>query len=71
MPSDTLIKIDNVRKTYAGKFEALKGVNLEIMLMNDFYKMLRRKGLYYGIDNLENKNYLGTRQLIYQLRSNI
>ena len=30
MPSNTLIKIDNVRKTYAGKFEALKGVNLEI-----------------------------------------
>jgi ABC-2 type transport system ATP-binding protein len=30
MPSDTLIIIDNVRKTYAGKFEALKGVNLEI-----------------------------------------
>jgi len=30
MASDTLIKIDNVRKTYAGKFEALKGVNLEI-----------------------------------------
>jgi len=30
MPSDILIKIDNVRKTYAGKFEALKGVNLEI-----------------------------------------
>ena len=30
MISDTLIKIDNVRKTYAGKFEALKGVNLEI-----------------------------------------
>jgi len=30
MPSDTLIKIDNIRKTYAGKFEALKGVNLEI-----------------------------------------
>ena len=30
MPSDILIKIDNVRKTYAGKFDALKGVNLEI-----------------------------------------
>ena len=30
MTSDTLIKIDNVRKTYAGKFEALNGVNLEI-----------------------------------------
>ena len=30
MTSDTLIKIDNIRKTYAGKFEALKGVNLEI-----------------------------------------
>ena len=30
MTFDTLIKIDNVLKTYAGKFEALKGVNLEI-----------------------------------------
>lgn len=30
MISDTLIKIDNVRKTYEGNFEALKGVNLEI-----------------------------------------
>ncbi len=30
MTSDILIKIDNIRKTYAGKFEALKGVNLEI-----------------------------------------
>ena len=30
MTSDILIKIDNIRKTYAGNFEALKGVNLEI-----------------------------------------
>src|SRR6056300_2078104 len=30
MSSDILIKIDNVRKTYVGKFDALKGVNLEI-----------------------------------------
>jgi len=30
MTSDILIKIDNVRKTYVGNFEALKGVNLEI-----------------------------------------
>ena len=30
MTSDILIKIDNVRKTYAGNFEALKGVDLEI-----------------------------------------
>ena len=30
MTSDILIKIDNVRKTYLGNFEALKGVNLEI-----------------------------------------
>jgi len=30
MSSDILIKIDNVRKTYAGKFDALKVVNLEI-----------------------------------------
>lgn len=59
---------------YSGNLSAAdelinQGVNLEIMLMHDFYKMLRRKGLYYGIDNLENKNYLGTRHLIYQLRN--
>ena len=30
MTNQTLIKIDNVRKSYAGGFEALKGVNLEI-----------------------------------------
>ena len=30
MTNQTLIKIDNVRKSYAGDFEALKGVNLEI-----------------------------------------
>jgi ABC-2 type transport system ATP-binding protein len=30
MPNQTLIKIDNVHKSYAGGFEALKGINLEI-----------------------------------------
>ncbi len=30
MEIDTLIKIQNVKKSYQGKFEALKGVNLEI-----------------------------------------
>ena len=30
MRNETLIKIDNVRKSYAGGFEALKGVNLQI-----------------------------------------
>ena len=30
MSNQTLIKIDNVRKSYAGGFEALKGINLEI-----------------------------------------
>jgi ABC-2 type transport system ATP-binding protein len=30
MNTETLIKIDNVRKSYASGFEALKGVNLEI-----------------------------------------
>ena len=30
MTSETLIKINNVYKSYAGGFEALKGVNLEI-----------------------------------------
>ena len=55
---------------YSGNLSAAEvlqknGVNLEIMLMSEFYKMLRRKGLYYSIDNLENKNYLGTKGLIY------
>ena len=30
MQNKTLIKIDNVRKSYSGGFEALKGVNLQI-----------------------------------------
>ena len=30
MNSETLIKIDNVHKSYSGSFQALKGVNLEI-----------------------------------------
>ena len=30
MNSETLIKIDNVHKSYAGGFQALKGVNLEV-----------------------------------------
>jgi len=30
MQNETLIKIDNIRKSYAGGFEALKGVNLQI-----------------------------------------
>ena len=30
MEIDTLIKIQNVKKSYQGGFEALKGVNLEI-----------------------------------------
>ena len=30
MRNEILIKIDNVKKSYAGGFEALKGVNLQI-----------------------------------------
>tara|TARA_B000000557_G_C20811885_1_gene460566 strand:+ start:661 stop:1452 length:792 start_codon:yes stop_codon:yes gene_type:complete len=42
-----------------------EGLNIEVMYMDQFYRKLREEGYYYLIENLENKNYLGTRQLIY------
>jgi len=51
---------------HAAEILQQQGLNLDIMYMDDFYKMLKIKGLYYGIDNIENKNYLGTKHLIYQ-----
>lgn len=42
-----------------------QGVNIEIVLMPDFYRQLKQSGLYWNIENIENRNYLGTRHLIY------
>lgn len=42
-----------------------QGVDIDVLLMQDFYRMLKQSGHYWMIDNIENKNYLGTKHLIY------
>lgn len=42
-----------------------EGINIDILLMRDFYKQIKQSNHYWTIDNIENKNYHGTRHLIY------
>ena len=44
---------------------ASQGLNIEVLLMSDFYRQIKQSGHYWSIDNIENKNYLGTKHLIY------
>jgi len=41
------------------------GVNIDVLLMHEFYTQIKQSGHYWLINNIENKNYLGTRHLIY------
>lgn len=51
--------------------EALKkqGINIRVLPMNEFYTNIKLSNHYWTIDNIENKNYLGTRHLIYLKKS--
>ena len=42
-----------------------QGLNIEVVLMDEFYRKIKQSGHYWLIDNIENKNYDGTRHLIY------
>jgi len=42
-----------------------QGINIDVLLMQDFYNMIKQSGHYWLVDNIENKNYLGTKHLIY------
>ena len=42
-----------------------EGINIDILLMRDFYKQIKQSNHYWTIVNIENKNYHGTRHLIY------
>ena len=42
-----------------------QGINIDVLLMEDFYRSIKQSGHYWLIDNIENKNYDGTRHLIY------
>ena len=42
-----------------------QGVNIDVVLMDEFYRNIKQSGHYWLIDNIENKNYLGTKHLIY------
>lgn len=43
----------------------MQGLNIDVLLMHEFYKIIKQSGHYWSIDNIENKNYHGTRHLIY------
>ena len=42
-----------------------EGLNIDVMLMHEFYTKIKQSGHYWSVDNIENKNYLGTKHLIY------
>ena len=42
-----------------------QGVNIDVLLMHEFYTQIKQSNHYWNIDNIENKNYNGTRHLIY------
>ena len=46
-----------------------KGVNIDVLLMHEFYTQIKQSNHYWTIDNIENKNYHGTRPLIYLKKS--
>ena len=48
-----------------------QGLNIDVMLMHEFYKKIKQSGHYWSIDNIENKNYGGTRHLIYIKKSSV
>ena len=41
------------------------GIDIDMLLMDEFYRNIKQSGHYWLIDNIENKNYHGTRHLIY------
>lgn len=47
-----------------------KGVNIDVLLMHEFYTQIKQSGHYWLVENIENKNYLGTRHLIYLKKKN-
>ena len=46
-----------------------QGINIDVLLMKDFYSNIKKTNHYWTIDNIENKNYHGTRHLIYLKKS--
>ena len=42
-----------------------QGLDIDVLLMHEFYTQIKQSGHYWLIENIENKNYNGTRHLIY------
>jgi hypothetical protein len=61
------IRIDKKFEGNLSAVEALKkqGIKINVVTMREFYSSLKQTKHYWLIDNIENKNYLGTRHLIY------
>lgn len=57
-------------KKYSGNILAAdilkqQGINIDVLLMSDFYRNIKQSGHYWSIENIENRNYAGTKHLIY------
>ena len=66
-------KAMRIDKKFGGNLNAVdalksQGINIKVLPMNEFYKSIKLSNHYWTIDNIENKNYLGTRHLIYLKR---
>ena len=48
----------------------MEGLNIDVLLMDEFYRQIKQSGHYWLIDNIENKNYNATKHLIYIKKSN-
>lgn len=46
-----------------------QGINIDVLLMHEFYTQIKQSNHYWNIDNIENKNYHGTKHLIYLKKS--
>lgn len=72
-PDDDLYvetKAMRIDKKFGGNLNAVdalksQGINIEVLPMNEFYKSIKLSKHYWTVENIENKNYLGTRHLIY------
>lgn len=47
-----------------------QGVNIDVLLMHEFYTQIKQSNHYWLIENIENKNYHGTKHLIYLKKKN-
>jgi hypothetical protein len=46
------------------------GIDIDVLLMHEFYTKIKQSNHYWLVENIENRNYLGTKHLIYLKKKN-